>query len=121
MTIALLILVAGLAAVIVYQRKISLDQIGHYDTLLSHRDAEIERVQAEKVALFDRFYVQARLPPSTVNLGEQYEARTAEAVANRDRTKPMVLASREAQLRESFERKAEEIRAQTNNAANGNS
>ena len=120
MTIALLILVAGLAAVIVYQRKISLDQIGHYDTLLSHRDAEIERVQAEKVALFDRFYVNARLPPSTVNLSEQYEARTAEA-ANRDRTKPMVLASREAQLRESFERKAEEIRAQTNNAANGNS
>lgn len=125
MTAALLIIAAGLIAVIYWQSRINIDQRSQFDIIIGHRNAEIERVQAEKVALLDRMYVKEHLPPTAVNISEQYEARAAaakaETSANRDRSRPMQLGPVDVQRYEAFDRKAKEIEEQRiRNAANGN-
>lgn len=71
--------------------------------------------------LRDRLFLRQNMPPVGTNIQEQYQARTEQTSANRDRTRPPVLGQREIQLQESFARKAREIEEQAlRTAANGN-
>lgn len=94
-----------------------------YKNMLANTEHDAKIIAAlstECRDLRDRLFVRHNMPPAGVNIQEQYQARTEQATANRDRTRPPVLGPREVQLQESYARKAKEIaEAAERQAANG--
>lgn len=122
MTIALILIIAVLIAVIFWQHKIGVEQRDHYGVIWETKDADLDRALRHNDALMDRLCVKHGTPPPGINITEQYQARTEQATANRDRTRPPVLGQREIQLQASYARKAKEIEDQAvRDAANGSS
>lgn len=79
MTVILILVLLVAGAAIWWQRRLTLDERAHFNTLLAHRDAEIDRVLADNKDLRDRVFTKHHMPPAGVNVQAAYEQRVEEA------------------------------------------